>query len=83
MKDKVVLVTGGGTGIGLAIANRFIDLGAFVVITGRRESKLSDAVEKLGSRASYFVGDVTQSGAPRRRGFNSEVHTGYAACAAM
>lgn len=66
MKDKVVLVTGGGTGIGLAIAHRFIDLGAFVVITGRRESKLSDAVEKLGSRASYFVRDVTQSGAPKR-----------------
>ena len=50
MDDKVVLVTGGGTGIGLAIAQRFVDLGAFVVITGRRESKLSVATEGLGKK---------------------------------
>ena len=52
MTDKVVLVAGGGTGIGFAIAKRFIDLDALVVITGRRESKLSDAVLELGHNAS-------------------------------
>lgn len=66
MKDKVILVTGGGTGIGKAIARRFTDLGAFVVITGRRESKLSDATEELGKNASYIVGDVSEFGVPKK-----------------
>lgn len=66
MKDKVIIVTGGGTGIGLAIAQRFIDLGASVVITGRRESKLSSAVAKLGSKASFIISDVSEAGAPKR-----------------
>ena len=48
MKDKVVFVTGGGTRIGKAIAQGFVDLGTFVVITGRRESKLSEATKGLG-----------------------------------
>ena len=65
MKDKVVLVTGGGTGIGKAIAQRFIDLGAFIVITGRRESKLSSAIDELGKNASYIVGDVSEPGVPK------------------
>ena len=66
MKDEVVLVTGGGTGIGKAIAQGFIDLGAFVVISGRRESKLSEATEGLGVNASYIVGDVSEPGIPKR-----------------
>lgn len=65
MKDKVILVTGGGTGIGKAIAKRFVDLGAFVVITGRRESILSEATDTLGAHASYIVGDVSESGVPK------------------
>jgi len=65
MKDKVVLVTGGGTGIGKAIAQRFIDLGAFIVITGRRESKLSSAIEELGKNAAYIVGDLSEPGVPK------------------
>ena len=66
MKDKVVLVTGGGTGIGKAIAKRFIKLGASVVITGRRESKLSETAKELGANASYIVGDVSETGVPKK-----------------
>ncbi len=62
MKDKVVLVTGGGTGIGKAIAKCFVDLGAFVVITGRREAKLTKTAEELGKNVSYIVGDVSKLG---------------------
>ena len=43
--DKVVLVTGGGSGFGYAIANRFISLGAKVIITGRNEEKLKKVNE--------------------------------------
>jgi NAD(P)-dependent dehydrogenase (short-subunit alcohol dehydrogenase family) len=66
VKDKVVLVTGGGTGIGKAIARRFIKLGASVVITGRRESKLSETAKELGENASYIVGDVSDTGVPKK-----------------
>ena len=66
MKDKVILITGGGTGIGKAIAKRFIDQDARVVITGRREDTLKSATSELGKNATYFVGDITESGTPKR-----------------
>jgi NAD(P)-dependent dehydrogenase (short-subunit alcohol dehydrogenase family) len=50
----------------MAVAQRFIDLGAFVVITGRRESKLSVATDRLGKKSSYIVGDVSEAGVPKR-----------------
>lgn len=56
---KTVLVSGGGTGIGLGAATRFANEGANLVITGRREDRLKAACTALGSRASYVVGDVT------------------------
>ncbi|MDP4228191.1 MAG: SDR family NAD(P)-dependent oxidoreductase, partial [Bacteroidota bacterium] len=52
LKDKVVLVTGGGTGLGFAISTCFIEQGAKVIISGRREEVLLKACEKLGSNAS-------------------------------
>lgn len=58
-KEKTVLISGGGTGIGLGAAKRFVDEGANVVITGRREVKLQAACYELGPRASHVVGDVT------------------------
>jgi NAD(P)-dependent dehydrogenase (short-subunit alcohol dehydrogenase family) len=45
--DKTVLVTGGGTGIGLATCERFIEEGARVYLTGRRQATLDAAVERL------------------------------------
>lgn len=46
-KDKVALVTGGGSGIGFAIAAQLLQLGATVIISSRKEERLKTAVEKL------------------------------------
>jgi NAD(P)-dependent dehydrogenase (short-subunit alcohol dehydrogenase family) len=54
-----VLVTGGGSGIGLATAQRLAADGAHVTICGRTEQKLVDAVALIGEKASYIVADVT------------------------
>lgn len=59
LENKIALVTGGGTGIGLGIAKAYIEAGATVVITGRREQVLKDAVAELGDRAHYRVNDIT------------------------
>ena len=48
LHGKVALVTGASTGIGFAIAKRFVDEGAFVFITGRRQEELDDAVKAQG-----------------------------------
>lgn len=55
---KHALVTGGGTGIGLAIARAMGDAGAQVTLAGRREDVLAGAVAALGDAARYVVGDV-------------------------
>jgi NAD(P)-dependent dehydrogenase (short-subunit alcohol dehydrogenase family) len=44
LKDKVAVITGGNSGIGLATAQRFVAEGAYVLITGRRQSELDAAV---------------------------------------
>ncbi len=65
MEHEVALVTGGGTGIGFGIAQAFAEAGARVVIAGRREDVLRNAVRELGDRVSHEVYDVTETaGAP-------------------
>ncbi|WP_281226790.1 SDR family NAD(P)-dependent oxidoreductase [Flavobacterium aquiphilum] len=59
LAGKIALVTGGGTGIGLGISKALIDAGAQVVITGRRETVLQEAVKELGDQAFYRVNDIT------------------------
>jgi NAD(P)-dependent dehydrogenase (short-subunit alcohol dehydrogenase family) len=48
LQGKIALVTGGSAGIGLATAKRFVDQGAFVFITGRRQTELDKAVHAIG-----------------------------------
>jgi NADPH:quinone reductase-like Zn-dependent oxidoreductase len=48
LEGKIVLVTGGTSGIGLATAKRFVAEGAYVFITGRRQTELNTAVNELG-----------------------------------
>ncbi|MGY3091307.1 NAD(P)-dependent dehydrogenase (short-subunit alcohol dehydrogenase family) [Hymenobacter sp. UYAg731] len=59
LDSKLALVTGGGTGIGLEIARCMAEAGATVVITGRREAVLQDAVAALGESVEYVVNDIT------------------------
>jgi gluconate 5-dehydrogenase len=59
LEGKIALVTGGGAGIGLAITECFIEAGAKVVITGRREDVLKETAEKLGSKVHVRVNDIT------------------------
>jgi NAD(P)-dependent dehydrogenase (short-subunit alcohol dehydrogenase family) len=58
LNDKIALVTGGNSGIGLACAERFVALGANVVITGRSVDKAQEALERLGRRASFLPCDL-------------------------
>jgi NAD(P)-dependent dehydrogenase (short-subunit alcohol dehydrogenase family) len=61
LSDKVVLVTGGSSGFGFAIAKRFLNYGAKVIITGRNELKLKESVKLLGKeRVSYLVWDLCE-----------------------
>lgn len=66
LNDRVALVTGGTSGIGLATARRFIDEGAFVYITGRRPKELAAAAEDLGGQAVGVQGDVADPDAVDR-----------------
>jgi NAD(P)-dependent dehydrogenase (short-subunit alcohol dehydrogenase family) len=59
-QGKVVVVTGGTTGIGLATAKRFANEGAHVFITGRRQKELDAAVVAIGHGAVGVQGDVSK-----------------------
>jgi NAD(P)-dependent dehydrogenase (short-subunit alcohol dehydrogenase family) len=59
LAGQTALITGGGTGIGLGIAQAFIEAGARVALVGRREAELQSAINTLGSAAIFEVGDIT------------------------
>lgn len=61
LNKSVIVLTGGGSGIGRAIAEKAAAEGAKVIILGRRESKLQEVVKKVGrDQCRYFVYDVTK-----------------------
>jgi len=60
-EDKVVVITGGSDGIGLATAKLFAEEGARVYITGRRQELLDEALEQIGHGAIGVQGDVTNA----------------------
>jgi NAD(P)-dependent dehydrogenase (short-subunit alcohol dehydrogenase family) len=59
LEGKTAVVTGGGSGIGLGAAKRFVEEGAFVYIFGRRQEALDAAVAQLGLKARAVRGSVT------------------------
>ncbi|HEY0803932.1 MAG TPA: SDR family oxidoreductase [Pseudonocardiaceae bacterium] len=59
-QDKTVVVTGGATGIGLAIARRFAAEGAYVFITGRRQSMLDTAVAEIAGKVEAVRADSSR-----------------------
>jgi NAD(P)-dependent dehydrogenase (short-subunit alcohol dehydrogenase family) len=58
MEGKVAVITGGSTGIGLATAKRFVEAGAHVFITGRRQPDLDKAKAEIGRNVTTVQGDV-------------------------
>jgi NAD(P)-dependent dehydrogenase (short-subunit alcohol dehydrogenase family) len=60
LDGKIALITGGSSGIGLATAERFVEEGAYVFITGRRELELSAASQKIGHNVTGVQGDVSK-----------------------
>src|SRR2546421_2850306 len=59
LEGKIALVTGGNSGIGLATAKRFVNEGAYVFTTGRRDRELAAAVKEIGRNVTGVQGDVS------------------------
>ncbi len=63
LSDKTILITGGGSGLGLAMAKGFAESGANIAICGRTEEKLQKAVKEIeetaeNAKARYYICDV-------------------------
>src|ERR1700749_1838335 len=58
LEGKIAVITGGSSGIGLATAKRFVKEGAYVFITGRRQTELDKAASEIGSNVTAVKGDV-------------------------
>ena len=59
LQNKRIVITGGGSGLGLTMAQKFVKEGATVLITGRNKEKLDDAKNKIGKKQCYvLVNDI-------------------------
>ncbi len=59
LKDKIAVITGATSGMALATAKLFVEEGAYVFITGRRQQNLDDAVKAIGRNVTGVQGDVS------------------------
>ena len=59
LEGKIALITGGNSGIGLATAKQFINEGAYVFITGRRQHELDAVVADVGRNVTAVRSDVS------------------------
>jgi NAD(P)-dependent dehydrogenase (short-subunit alcohol dehydrogenase family) len=59
LKGKVAVITGGSSGLALESAKRFVEEGAYVFITGRRQEQLDDAVKVIGRNVTSVRGDAS------------------------
>ena len=57
LEGKIALITGGNSGIGLATAKQFVNEGAYVFITGRRDAELARAVKEIGRNVTGVQGE--------------------------
>jgi len=62
LEGKIALITGGNSGIGFATARRFVNEGAFVFISGRRDLELAAAVRQIERNVTGIQGDVSNFG---------------------
>ena len=60
LKNKIAVVTGGSSGIGLATAKRFVEEGAYVFIAGRRQEELDKAVAEIGQNVTGVKTDISK-----------------------
>ena len=58
LEGKVAVITGGSSGMALASARRFVEEGAYVFITGRRQEQLDEAVKLIGRNVTGVRGDA-------------------------
>ncbi len=61
MKNKTILITGGSSGIGLATAKKYAKRQANVIIVGKTEDKLINAVNEIGEKSSYYTVDIANT----------------------
>jgi NAD(P)-dependent dehydrogenase (short-subunit alcohol dehydrogenase family) len=62
LEGKIALITGGNSGIGLATARQFVNEGAYIFVTGRRDPELAAAVKEIGRNVTGVQGDVSNLG---------------------
>jgi NAD(P)-dependent dehydrogenase (short-subunit alcohol dehydrogenase family) len=60
LNNKIAVITGGSSGIGLATAKRFVEEGAYVYIAGRRQAELDKAVAEIGKNVTGVKTDISR-----------------------